>query len=332
MPELKHIVEAALLAAAEPLSVERIENLFEEHEQPTRDDIREALKTFGESLDDRGVELIEVASGFRLQVKQDLAPWISRLWEQRPTRYSRALLETLALIAYRQPITRGEIEDIRGVAVSTHITRTLLDREWIKVLGHREVPGRPALFGTTKAFLDYFNLKNLGELQPLSELRDLDAIGAELDIGAVVAASDSLDGEDVEPGTMRDMLEGLNSERESVQFQDREESPDLQSDQSETITDATDGADSDSPIEMNESSDPVEAENQVIEGEETQLGETPEFDAEKASEIESDLPDQDAEENQAVLSESAEVKDLDISEDQIDTESKEAGDNDRTTT
>ncbi|MEE4379500.1 MAG: SMC-Scp complex subunit ScpB [Candidatus Competibacteraceae bacterium] len=182
MPALKFIVEAALLAADEPLSVERLQSLFEESQPPSRDAVHRAVIRLQEDYAGRGVELVEVASGFRIQVRQELAPWVSRLWEERSMRYSRASLETLALIAYRQPITRGEIEEVRGVSVSSAIIKTLQDRGWIKVLGHREVPGRPALYGTTRAFLDYFNLKTLGELPPLAELRDLDAIGKQLDL------------------------------------------------------------------------------------------------------------------------------------------------------
>jgi segregation and condensation protein B len=180
-PPLKMILEAALLAAAEPLSVERLLALFEAGQRPAREAVRAALQELAGDYEGRGVELVEVASGFRVQVRQLFAPWVSRLWEERAARYSRALLETLALIAYRQPITRGEIEEVRGVSVSSTLIKTLLERGWIKVLGHREVPGRPALYGTTRVFLDYFNLKSLGELPPLAELRDLDAIGAELE-------------------------------------------------------------------------------------------------------------------------------------------------------
>ena len=181
LPPLKMILEAALLAAAEPLSVERLLALFEEGQRPAREAVRAALQELAHDYEGRGVELVEVASGFRVQVRQAFATWVSRLWEERAARYSRALLETLALIAYRQPITRGEIEEVRGVSVSSTLIKTLLERGWIKVLGHREVPGRPALYGTTRAFLDYFNLKSLGELPPLAALRDLDAIGAELE-------------------------------------------------------------------------------------------------------------------------------------------------------
>ncbi len=180
-PELKRIVEAALLAATEPLGVERLRGLFDETERPEREAVLSALEALAQECAGRGVELVEVASGYRLQVPRDLVPRVSRLWAERPGRYSRALLETLALIAYRQPVTRGEIEEVRGVAVSASIVRTLQERGWIRVLGHREVPGRPELLGTTRAFLDHFNLRSLADLPPLAELRDPERIGAELD-------------------------------------------------------------------------------------------------------------------------------------------------------
>lgn len=181
MPELTAILEAVLLAATEPLSLDRLLNVFPEIERPDRTALRAALTELAAACEGRGVELVEVASGFRLQVPAGFAPWVSRLWEERAASYSRALLETLALIAYRQPITRGEIEAVRGVSLSSGIMRTLQERGWIKVVGHREVPGRPALYATTHAFLDYFNLKSLGELPPLATPRDLNVIGAELD-------------------------------------------------------------------------------------------------------------------------------------------------------
>lgn len=181
-PPLKHIIEGALLAAGEPLTLERLQGLFPEEAAPEKAALREALEELALDLQGRGIELKEVASGYRLQVRQELAPWVSRLWEERPGRYSRALLETLAIIAYRQPVTRGEIEDIRGVSVGTPIVRTLQERDWIRVVGHRDVPGRPAMFGTTRKFLDYFNLKSLDELPTLMELRDLDDLQSELDL------------------------------------------------------------------------------------------------------------------------------------------------------
>jgi segregation and condensation protein B len=174
LAQLKPIVEAALLASSHPLTVAQLVELFGEEHEVTRELIARALEALAEDCADRGVELKEVASGFRYQVKQDVHPWLSRMWTERPSRYSRALLETLALIAYRQPITRPEIEQIRGVVVSSNIIKTMEERDWIRVVGHRDVPGRPALFGTTRAFLDYFNLKSLDELPPLSEIRDME--------------------------------------------------------------------------------------------------------------------------------------------------------------
>lgn len=191
--ELKNIIEAALLAAGKPLNLDQLLALFAEPPQPERAAIRQALEALRADYAERGIELQEVSSGYRVQVRQALAPWISRLWEERPTRYSRALLETLALIAYRQPITRGEIESVRGVAVSTNIVKTLLDRNWVRIVGHRDVPGRPAMFGTTREFLDYFGLKSLDELPTLAELRDIDSINVELDFdsnGAPEAATE----------------------------------------------------------------------------------------------------------------------------------------------
>lgn len=180
--QLKMILEGALLAAGRPLTVDDLLGLFEEAERPERDAMHAALNGLAQDYNERGIELREVASGFRVQVKRELSPWISRLWLERPSRYSRALLETMALVAYRQPITRGEIEDIRGVSVSSSIMKTLQEREWIRVVGHRDVPGKPAMYGTTKQFLDYFDLKSLDELPTLAELRDIDSINAELDL------------------------------------------------------------------------------------------------------------------------------------------------------
>ncbi len=172
--QLKPIIEAALLAASQPLSVAQLGELFVEEDGVDRAQIAMVLEALAEDCNGRGVELKEVGSGFRYQVRQDVHPWVSRMWSEKPSRYSRALLETLALIAYRQPITRPEIEQIRGVVVSSNIIKTLEEREWIRVVGHRDVPGKPALFGTTRGFLDYFNLKSLDELPPLAEIRDLE--------------------------------------------------------------------------------------------------------------------------------------------------------------
>ncbi|UCE89243.1 MAG: SMC-Scp complex subunit ScpB [Pseudomonadota bacterium] len=180
--QLVNIIEAALLAAGRPLALEELESLFPEDGCPERTELRAALDTLAQTCAERGVELREVSSGFRFQVKSDYAPWVSKLWEERPARYSRALLETLALIAYRQPITRAEIEEVRGVSVSSNIVKTLLERGWVRIVGHRDVPGRPALLATTREFLDYFNLKGLNDLPTLAEIRDLDSINAELDL------------------------------------------------------------------------------------------------------------------------------------------------------
>jgi segregation and condensation protein B len=181
--QIKNIVEAALMVAGRPLNVDGLLGVFGDGARPERGEIREAVETLREEYDGRGIRIVEVASGYRIQAATELSDWLSRLWQERPPRYSRALLETLALIAYRQPITRGEIEDVRGVSVSTNIIRTLLERNWIRVVGHRDVPGRPEMFGTTREFLDYFGLRKLDELPSLAELRDLDSLNVELDLG-----------------------------------------------------------------------------------------------------------------------------------------------------
>ena len=170
---ITRIVEAALLAASQPLTLAQLNALFPEDQPAPAGSVAQAIEALQAACAERGVELVELASGFRYQVKSDVHPWVARLWTERQTRYTRATLETLALIAYRQPITRGEIEQVRGVAVSSNIIKSLEEREWIRVVGHRDVPGKPALFGTTKGFLDYFGLKRLDELPPLSELKEI---------------------------------------------------------------------------------------------------------------------------------------------------------------
>jgi len=180
--KIKNIIEAALMVSSHPLSIKNLIHLFEEDKilQPDRNEIRAAIHDLQQEFDGHGITLVEVASGFRFQARNEYADWVNRLFDERPPRYSRALLETLSIIAYRQPVTRGEIEDIRGVSVSGTITKTLLEREWIKVVGHRDVPGRPELLATTKSFLDYFNLKKLSELPPLEDIKDFDAINPDL--------------------------------------------------------------------------------------------------------------------------------------------------------
>lgn len=178
---LRNVCEAALLAAGRPLTAEQIAELFDEAERPGTQQVRMALEALAENYADRGIELREVATGFRVQVRPSAATIVARLWQERPAKYSRALLETLALIAYRQPITRGEIEDIRGVAVNPNIIRTLQERGWIRTVGYREVPGRPELLGTTREFLDYFGLKSLDNLPTLAQLRDVENLGVQLE-------------------------------------------------------------------------------------------------------------------------------------------------------
>ena len=194
--QLQLILEAALLAAGQPLSLVQLAALFSDEERPPAGEISRALEQLKNDCADRGVELIEVASGHRLQVRQDLNQWVSRLWTERPKRDSRALLETMALIAYRQPITRGEIEAVRGVSVRTNIIRTLQERDWIRVVGHRDVPGKPALFGTTRVFLDSFNLQNLDDLPTLAEIRDMETLEPELQLEAAPPAADVRDPDD----------------------------------------------------------------------------------------------------------------------------------------
>jgi segregation and condensation protein B len=180
--ELKNIIEAALLVAGQPLTVDKMLTMFPTDSPPTREEIRDVLEQIAEEYAERVVELKQIDRSWRFQTRDKYAPWITRLAEERPVRYSRALLETLAIIAYRQPVTRGDIENIRGVSVSTDIIKTLLGREWIRQVGIRNVPGRPALYGTTREFLEHFNLKTLEELPPLSALRDLDVISNELNL------------------------------------------------------------------------------------------------------------------------------------------------------
>ena len=203
--ELAPLLEAFLLASGKPQSLERLFELFEEAERPEPAVFKKALEVLRKSCNGRAFELKEVASGYRLQIREDYAPWVGRLWEERPQRYSRALLETMALIAYRQPITRGEIEDVRGVAVNTNIVKTLLEREWIRIVGYREVPGKPAMFATTKAFLDHFNLKNLDDLPALADLREMEPEPVlELDDAPVPAHLQALADESAEPQEPRE--------------------------------------------------------------------------------------------------------------------------------
>lgn len=183
--EIKYFVEAALLAAGRPLSIDYLQGLFDGRMTPQKSEIRGAIAALGEDYANRGIVISEVASGFRLQISGVMADQLQKLWEERPPRYSRAMFETLALIAYRQPITRGEIEEVRGVSVSSNIMRTLIERDWARVVGHRDVPGRPEMFGTTKGFLDYFGLKKLDDLPPLADLSEWESLRVQLDLPEV---------------------------------------------------------------------------------------------------------------------------------------------------
>ncbi len=186
---IKKIVEGALLAAGRPLDISQLEKLFDDDERPPRDQLRAAIEDIQADCRGRGYDIVQVASGFRFQVSDELAPWINRLWEEKPKRYSRAMLETLALIVYRQPLTRGDIELVRGVAVSSDIIRALQEREWIAVVGHRDVPGRPALYATTKQFLNYFNLKSLQQLPALGQIKDFAELDPELELALARSAA-----------------------------------------------------------------------------------------------------------------------------------------------
>lgn len=205
--ELKNILEGALLAAGRPLNIDQLGALFEADHRPTKADITASLDTLQEDYQGRGIELAEVASGYRFQVREAYSPWVSKLWEEKPPRYSRAMLETLSLVAYRQPITRGDIESIRGVAVSSHIMKSLLERDWVRIVGHRDVPGRPAMFATTRAFLDYFNLRNLDELPPLADIRELGKINEELELENT-DSEQPLENEQTEVSTAEDLEPG----------------------------------------------------------------------------------------------------------------------------
>jgi len=221
--QLKYIVEAALLAAGRPLSIDALQRLFDESDAPTRQDLRAVVMELQADYAGRGISVKEVASGFRMQVDSSMSPWLEKLWEERPPRYSRALMETLAIIAYRQPVTRGDVEDIRGVGVTTNIIRTLLERNWIREVGHRDVPGKPAMFGTTKEFLDYFDLKKLDELPTLEEIKDLDKMSVQLYLPDEVGES-----ADVAPGSPPPLVQALADDEEVAESDPDDSATDAQ--------------------------------------------------------------------------------------------------------
>jgi segregation and condensation protein B len=231
--KLKNALEAILLSAERPLKLNQLAAIFEEDtDKPERDELRKALLELEEDYEPRGFELKKVASGYRIQVKQDHALWVSRLWDEKPARYTRALLETMALIAYRQPVTRGEIEEVRGVSVSSNTIRTMLERDWIRVLGHKDVPGKPALYGTTKEFLDYFNLKSLDELPTLAEIKDFDKVNPQLTLDDVidenmpadVSVGDSVDDQSSDDTVEQNELVEKSIKEASDEFHELEES------------------------------------------------------------------------------------------------------------
>lgn len=242
---INRIVEAALLAATQPLTLAQLHGLFPEDEPAPEGSVEAALQHLADACADRGVELVEVASGYRYQVKADVHAWVARLWTERKTKYTRATLETLALIAYRQPITRGEIEQVRGVAVSSNIIQALEEREWIRVVGHRDVPGKPALFGTTKAFLDYFGLKRLDELPPLSELKDIGELEPQLPLDGAplpvsIASGDAADADQEGNASDRSTPHGSTPDESTPVADDDGDTDDEQHD-----TTASDDADED---------------------------------------------------------------------------------------
>lgn len=241
--ELKPVVEGLLFAADEPMSIKDLFAIFTDQAAIEQVQIKEVLDLLKDDYEGRGLELKEVGSGFRFQVRENHAEWVSKLWQERPAKYSRASLETLALIAYRQPITRAEIEDVRGVSVSTNIIKALLEREWVRVVGHRDVPGKPALYSTTKEFLNYFNLKSLEDLPALSELKDIDAINEQLNLSEALEEKDttSTDSVSEDDDARMDEMETVDDldvteMAEVVQLDDTNEESISEDDSSETVS------------------------------------------------------------------------------------------------
>ncbi|TQV77545.1 SMC-Scp complex subunit ScpB [Aliikangiella marina] len=280
--KLKNILEAALMSVGKPMSIEQLMKLFDDEERPSATRVKDALEVLAEECEGRGVELKTIASGYRYQARQDYSEWLSRLWEEKPAKYSRAYLETLALIAYRQPVTRAEIEEVRGVSVSSNIIKTMLEREWIRVVGHRDVPGRPALYATTKQFLDYFNMKSLEELPSLAEIRDLEDLSPELDLPEPGQQDEE---SNLPPGESEglDSVEATAGDEENQV--DIEEAIALQSDEDTPQLASEDGADRNEMPEGSQQDSAVEAEL----GDEDEMN--GELDGELVSELESESLD-----------------------------------------
>lgn len=304
---LKHIIEAALLTAGKPLSMQHLQQLLadddEEQTPLAKEFVQAGLDALAHDFEDRGIELKLVASGYRLQVRQSLEPWIAKLFEERPPRYSRALLETLALVGYRQPITRAEIEDVRGVSVSSNIIRTLLEREWIKVVGHRNVPGRPSMYGTTKEFLDYFNLTSLSELPELGQLMDLDKATAEFDKAngnGDKAANDGEEGEEGESEEGQDAeatAESDSTDEGEVDGESANESvASIEGDSEQPAESDASGSEVDAETEQTESEDAVSTESEAEVTVESE-GEGAEVETAEAASKEEDLADGESQED-----------------------------------
>lgn len=282
--DLKHIIEATLLAAGKPITTQQLLDLFEERERPTPESFTTAIGMLIADYENRGIELVEVASGWRIQVRPKAAEVVSRLWSERPAKYSRAFLETLALIAYRQPITRSEIEEIRGVSISSTIMRTLQERGWIRTVGHREVPGRPELLGTTREFLDYFGLKSLDQLPTLAELKDVETIGVQLELPADQpqqtseasaegeAAASAEEGASTEETDASGEAAASAGEAEAIAEADAEADADVDAADSETVAEAgSDDADADEGESDNDGDDANEDADESSDDDDTEL-------------------------------------------------------------
>ncbi len=248
--DLKYIIEATLLAAGKPVTSQQLLELFDERERPTPELLTTALGLLAVDYENRGIELVEVASGWRIQVRPRAGEFVSRLWQERPSKYSRALLETLALVAYRQPITRSEIEEIRGVSISSTIMRTLQERNWIRTVGHREVPGRPELLGTTREFLDYFGLKSLDQLPTLAELKDVETIGVQLELPSDQASATTDEGSEATAATTEETVASSEDQAAAGEGEESDENGqnDAGEEAEEASAEASDGTNDDSEL------------------------------------------------------------------------------------